>query len=116
MYFTEGAAGAEEPAELPVEPILAEDQGTVPDYLCCMFPAEGMLTPDEISQMEALVMEYTCRDIFLGPDDSPGFPDLLTHKIGTGDAKPIKHNYYRRSIKGTGVYGRGVGEDVGEME
>jgi hypothetical protein len=42
-------------------------------------------------------MEY--RDILLGPDDSPGFPDLLTHKIGTGDAKPIKHNYYRRSIK-----------------
>jgi len=44
-----------------------------------------------------LVMQYS--DIFVGPDGSPGFTDLITHKIDTGDAKPIKQNYYRRSLK-----------------
>jgi hypothetical protein len=42
------------------------------------------------------VLEY--EDIFVPPDGSPGFTDLVAHKIDTGDAKPIK-NYYRRSMK-----------------
>ena len=35
-------------------------------------------------------MQYS--DIFVGPDGSPGFTDLITHKIDTGDAKPPGDN------------------------
>ena len=50
VYFAEEA---EEPAELPVESNPAEGQDDVPDFLRCMFPADGTLTPDEVTQMEA---------------------------------------------------------------
>jgi len=91
-----------EPAERLAEPIPREkpsraDARAVPDYLRCMFPTEGVLSADELRALEDLVMEY--EDIFVEPDGSPGFTDLIAHKIDTGDAKPIKQNYYRRSIK-----------------
>jgi len=98
LYFAERW----KPAQMAAEPTQAEALSTsrvreVPEYLRCMFPAEGDLTPDDRRALETLVMEYV--DIFVGPDDSPGFTDLLSHKIDTGDAKPIKQNYFRRSLK-----------------
>jgi hypothetical protein len=102
VYFTEEAAGAEEPAELPVELSLAEDQGTVPGYLRCMFPAEGTLTPDEISEMEALVMEY--RDIFLGPDNSPGFHRSVVPQSGHRGRQTDQADLLPMLYRGAGVY------------
>ena len=93
MYFAE----ARDPVRLSTEPTPAEERVAVPDYLRVMFPPEGTLTHKETLQLEDLVLEY--EDIFVGPDDTEGFTDLLTHKIDTGDAKPIKQNYFRRSMK-----------------
>ncbi len=93
VYFAEEKA----PAGLSTEPTQAGDKATVPEFLRCMFPAEETLTADEMSKLEDLVMEY--EDIFLAPDGSPGYTDLISHKIDTGDALPIKQNYYRRSMK-----------------
>jgi hypothetical protein len=64
------------------EPTLARDLALIPDYLHVMFPPEGTLTRKETSQLEDLVLE--CEDIFVGPDWSPGFTDMITHKINTG--------------------------------
>ena len=71
----------------PIEPTQAEVPCTprsreVPRYLRGMFPAEANLTPDEMQALETLVMEY--EGIFVGPGQSPGFTDLLTHAIDTG--------------------------------
>ena len=82
---------------MSTEPTPAGERVAVPDYLHVMFPPEGTLTHKGTSQLEDLVLEY--EDIFVGPDDIAGFADLLTHKINTGDAKPIKQNYFRRSMK-----------------
>jgi hypothetical protein len=98
VYFTEKMVPAPRPSEpTPAEVPRRAARGVVPEYLRCMFPPEGELTPGDRQKLEDLVMEY--EGIFVGPDDSPGFTDLITHKIDTGDAKPIKQNYYRRSIK-----------------
>jgi len=93
VYFAE----AKVPVRLSTEPIPAGERVAVPDYLRVMFPPEGTLSRKETSQLESLVLEY--EDIFVGPDDVAGFTDLITHKINTGDAKPIKQNYFRRSMK-----------------
>ena len=98
LYFAE----SKEPARRLAAPIQAESPHLaptreVPEYLRCMFPAEGDLTPEDMRKLEDLVMDYI--GVFVGPDDSPGFTDQITHKIDTGDAKPIKQNYYRRSLK-----------------
>ena len=77
VYFTEEAAGAGWAACWAHS---CRGPGDSTCYLRCMFPAEGTLTPDEISEMEALVMEY--RDIFLGPDDSPGFHGSVVPQSG----------------------------------
>jgi hypothetical protein len=78
-------------------PTPARGRAPLPDNLRVMVPPEGTLTRKETSQLEDLVMDY--EDIFVGPDASPGFTDKITHKIDTGDAKPIKQNYYHRSMK-----------------
>ena len=92
MYYAE-----RKPDEGVAEPAAAESWGKIPEYLRCMLPAEGTLTPDNASKLEALVTEF--EDIFLGPDEKLGYTDLISHKIDTGDALPIKQNYYRRSQK-----------------
>ena len=94
VYFAEERSSA----ELPAGATPSETGNQVPEYLRCMFPAEGTLTPREQALvMEALVMEY--EDIFVGPDAAPGFTDLITHKIDTEDVMPIKQNYYRCLMK-----------------
>jgi len=98
LYYAEKMAPAERLAEpIPREKPSRANARAVPDYLRCMFPTEGVLSADELRALEDLVMEY--EDIFVEPDGSPGFTDLIAHKIDTGDAKPIKQNYYRRSMK-----------------
>ncbi len=92
LYFADG-----NPARLQAETERAEVIREFPEYLRCMLPAEGELTTDEVSELEALVTEFA--DLFVGPDDSLGFTDKIRHKIDTGDAKPIKQNYFRRSHK-----------------
>ncbi len=83
-----------EPAERWNEPIRAEISRQVhlhkvPDFLHCMFPAEGALTPDDTSKLEARMRE--CEGIFVGPRDFPGLMDIIAHTKNIGDAKPIKH-------------------------
>jgi hypothetical protein len=93
VYFAESMV----PVEPSTKPTLAGGSASLSDHLRFMFPPEGTLIRKETSQLEDLVMEY--EDIFVGPDSSPGFTDKITHKIDTGDAKSIKQNYYRCSMK-----------------
>ena len=92
MYFAEDAQ-----ARPSAEPTTDGELGEFPEYLRCLLPAEGELAPEEIAKVEALVMEYW--DIFMGPGDAPGSTDSIHHKSDTGDATPIKQNYFRRSQK-----------------
>ena len=93
VYFTEEMV----PAGLSTEPTQVRDPVRVPEDLRCLFPAERTLTPDEVSKLEALVMEY--EDIFVSPNGIPSFTNLISHKLDTGDVKPIKQNYYCCSMK-----------------
>jgi len=62
-----------------------------------LLPPAGTLPADKLSALESLIIEYA--DIFVGPGDAQSFTDMIRHKIDTGDAAPIKQNYFRRSQK-----------------
>jgi hypothetical protein len=92
-YFTEELV----PAGSPTEPTQVRGPMHVSEPLCCMFPAEGELTPDEVSKLEALGMEV--GRYLREPGRSPGFTELISPKFDQGDVKPIRRNYSRRSME-----------------
>jgi len=92
-YFTEELVLA----GLPTEPTQVRGPVRVSEPRRCTFPAEGELTPDEVSKLEALVMVVGRHLRKSGR--SSGFTDLVFSKVDAGDAKPIRRNYSRRSME-----------------
>ena len=61
----------------------------VPEHLQCLLPTDGELSPEQLNQVEDLLIEY--EDIFIGQNGKVGYTDLVKHHIDTGGAPP-KHS------------------------
>jgi len=82
---------------LPAGPPIKEPWANEPEYLRCRLPAECELTSNKARKLGALVMQF--QDISIGSGETLGYTEMIRHKIDTGDAAPLKQNYYRRSQK-----------------